>query len=164
MAHILITASDADVRAVIAEVVREAGHVVTEVGTLTTALDALLASGQPYIVLVDTYLDGDHMASAWLLTLASEGFFSRHTFVLLSTDSVFRLPPVLRALRGKLVLAVVNMPFDVEDLLHAVERAAERLSPPAAEGAISGDMDSRVVPEEGEQNEPRREKRGQQDT
>jgi len=148
MAHVIITVSDADVRAVISEVVGEAGHVVTEVGTLTAALDTLLASGQPYIVLVDAYLDGDHMASAWLLTLASEGFFSRHTFLLLSTDSVFRLPPVLRVMRGKLALAVVNMPFDVEDLLHAVERA-------------TGEMERRVVPGEGEQNEPRREQRGQ---
>lgn len=151
MAHVLITASDADVRAVIGEVVGEAGHVVTEVGTLTAALDTLLASGQPYIVLVDAYLDGDHMASAWLLTLASEGFFSRHTFLLLSTDSVFRLPPVLRVLRGKLALAVVNMPFDVEDLLHAVER-------------VAGEMEHRVAPGEGEQNEPGREQRGQQGT
>src|SRR5690242_15748181 len=46
MAHVLITASDVDVRAIIGEVVREAGHVVTEVGTLTAALDALLASGK----------------------------------------------------------------------------------------------------------------------
>src|SRR5579859_4945720 len=148
MAHVLIAVSDAEVRAVIGEVVSEAGHTVTEAGTLTVALDALMASEQLYIVLLDTYLDGNYTMSGLLLEMAYEGFLYRHIFVLLSTNGVFRLPPSLQVLRGKLALAVVSMPFDVDDLLHAVERAAEQsqsgsgesgrkaVSPPSSDGRL----------------------------
>ena len=174
MTQVLIAENDADVRTVIAEVVREAGYTVTEVGTPNAALHALLASGQPHVVLLDTHLDGerlapelppldgDVLASVLLLEMAYEGALHRHTFVLLTTDSVFRLPPALKRLRTKLALPVVSMPFAVEGLLHAVGRAAERLSSQAAAEPEPRETARSMSPEGGEQSGPGSAERAQQ--
>lgn len=136
MANVLIAESDADVRDVISELVRGVGHAVTAVKTLSAAMETLMDSPDPYIVLLDTRLDGDYLAAVVLLELAHGGPLYRHAFVLLSTEDVFRLPSSLQLLRGVLSLPVVSMPFDVDDLLHELDRAAERLRPLASRAAL----------------------------
>jgi len=139
LAHVLVVEQDADVRSLIAEVVREAGYSVTEVSTLPAALHALLVSDQPQVVVLDMQmpddfltsgvmpLTGEFQPSELLVVMADEGVLHGHTFVLLTSDSLFWLPPSLLRLRSKMALSVVTMPIDVDDLLHAVKQAAERL-------------------------------------
>ena len=135
MANVLIAEGDLDVRALVEELLCEAGHTVVLAGTLAEASTALLVDADTYVVLLDSYLDGDYLAAVMLLRLAYEGTLYRHTFILLSTDGVFRLPQSLQLLRGLLSLPVVVMPFDVDTLLREVERAATRRLPaPPAEG------------------------------
>ncbi len=128
MANVLIAESDTDLRTLLDMLVLEAGHSVTTVTTEEAAMATLLHSVDSYVVLLDSHLGGDHLAAVALLELAHQGALLRPAFVLLSTDSMFRLPPSLQLLRGLLALPVVDMPFAADDLLHEVEWAEERLS------------------------------------
>lgn len=131
----LIVEDDDDIRAVLREILEGAGYAVQEAADGITALDALLASPERRLVMLDNLLPG--MDGIRLLTLlegerAADGSAAgsqpalRHVYVFI-TASPQKITPEQAERLACLGAPVVAKPFDLATLNAAIERAAQRL-------------------------------------
>jgi two-component system chemotaxis response regulator CheY len=113
-------------RAVLRDVLEFAGHEVAEAPDGAVALEYLQANHEPAVVLLDREMprcDGVQFLRA---VAADPVLASRHRYVVMTGDSA-NLPDDVRHL---LAVPVVLKFFDCDDLLAAVEVAAESLTAP----------------------------------
>jgi CheY-like chemotaxis protein len=150
MAPMLVIEDSDDMRAIMRTLLEDAGYAVQEAMDGEQALALLRTAPQPLAVLLDLVLRGDdartltdpHLRAITTGTpLASsspgmllrhsqaDAVLARHCYVTVTALPQTQLAPGLRALLDATCLATVTKPFDIDDLLDAVRRAQQHLTP-----------------------------------
>lgn len=126
MARVLLVANDTDIRETISCVLEEEGHDVTAIAEASRARILLRTIHHPLVVLLCQHPDVmDTLELLADVIQDDDGRFNRHSYRLLSTQ-----PQRAREMCKRLCawpIPVMAMPFDIDELLCAVEEDARRL-------------------------------------
>lgn len=123
--RVLIVDDDAAIRATLRALLEEEGYAVAEACDGLTALEAMRSSpgGVVLLDLMMPVLDG---ASVLRAVATEDDLADAYVFVLVTAATNTR-SPALRELLARLAVPVVHKPFELEELLAVVERAAARV-------------------------------------
>lgn len=127
MTHVLMVDDDDELRSVMRMVLEDAGHTMLEATDGAQAEGLLRAAGQPLVVLLDLALPHTR-DGAILRAIQAEPELARHCYVAVTALTIPRLTPELRHLLAAVCFEVVAKPFDVDDVLEAVQRADRQLA------------------------------------
>ena len=120
MVAVLLVEDDKDIRESIAEVLETEGHAVLQMSTARAALVSLEYPDSPNLVLLDLRMPGMDGLS-FLDALQARPDRDRFRVILMSAD---RSVGDLEGAPG--VVAVLEKPFETEDLLELLDRHASR--------------------------------------
>jgi CheY-like chemotaxis protein len=136
MAHVLVVDDDAEVRKLLAWMLTDAGHEVQTARDGLEAIDCLLISPHPWVVLLDVMMP--RMSGEAVVRLVAEGApeLTRHAFILVSAIAS-SLPPDLLQLLRWLDIPVIGKPFEIDTLIDAVETAAASSFVPVHAGEVT---------------------------
>lgn len=124
--RVCIVEDDQDIQEALRLLFEELDGIIEEAADGEAALDLLRAQPQPRVLLLDRVmprLDGVGVLRA----LAQAPDLQRRTAVILMTARHEPPDAHLAELLGALGVEIITKPFDVEDVLHSVERAWQRL-------------------------------------
>jgi CheY-like chemotaxis protein len=131
MARILIVDDDADIRTTMRMMLEEiGGHTVLEAEDGESGLQALRASEEPLVVLLDLLMPGLDGVDVLRAAAEDENLARRHAFVLVTVSRRARSREFLASLMTSVL--VVPKPFDMTVLLDTVMQAEHRLHAPEA--------------------------------
>jgi CheY-like chemotaxis protein len=116
-------------------VLEDAGYTMLQAPDGTQTVDLLRAAARPLVVLLDLALPRA-CEGAILRAIQAEPALARHCYVAVTALATFRLTPQVRNLVNTTCSEVVAKPFDIDDLLAAVQRADQRLA--AQSGRLVG--------------------------
>lgn len=135
MTDVLIVDDDEPIRTALCLLLDDAGFVCQQAANGADALCLLRASTEALVVLLDLMmprLSGQEVLAA---VAADSQLAGHHAFILLTAAST-TLSLALVHLLHQLDVPVIGKPFDIEQLVETVRRAADRLAqdrpPPAA--------------------------------
>ena|SRR5258706_4305858 len=125
--HVLVVDDDNATRVALRLVLEDAGYIVQEASDGLLAMDVLLASPYPLVVVLDLMMP--RMSGTEILELFANDpvWAQRHAFLLLT--AAFDVPPPqrFRAMLQQLATPLVRKPFNLDELLDLVAAAAARL-------------------------------------
>ncbi len=125
--HVLVVDDDTDIRGTLRVALEDAGYTVHEAPDGLSAMDLLLTSPSPLVVLLDLMMP--RMTGSEILELFANDFVwaRRHAFIVLTAaagrSGVAQLQPLLQQLASPLL----PKPYDLDALLAAVHAAEQRL-------------------------------------
>lgn len=125
--HVLVVDDDSAIRAALRTLLEDAKYVVHEAPDGLRAMDMLLASPYPLVVLLDLMMP--NMAGSEVLELFANDpqLAGRHVFILV-TAAFERGPSAhVQPLLQQLGVPLLHKPFDITRLLELVAAAATRL-------------------------------------
>jgi CheY-like chemotaxis protein len=127
MAHVLVADDSPTYRQIVRPLLIGAGHEVSEASDGEAALDALHASEESLVVLLDLVMP--KLGGIGVLTAveASPKLVSRHRFVLVTAHPQAIPPQAVAELLDELDVPVLSKPCPTETLLQAVEVAERKL-------------------------------------
>jgi DNA-binding NtrC family response regulator len=125
---VLLIEDDEDVRLVLRNILEEAGYRVADAATPREAQAYLQRDTTPPSVALLDYRFPSGRAGALLRAIADNDALSRHCVVLLPDIRISYFPPDEQRLIAAHCIDVVYKPFDIEDVLTAVTRAAKLLA------------------------------------
>ncbi|HEV8189944.1 MAG TPA: response regulator [Ktedonobacterales bacterium] len=126
-ASVLVVDDDEDVRATLRMLLEGEGYAVAEAVRVADALAYLRTAPANHVVLLDFLLPPVN-ADVLLLAVEAEACLRRHRLVLMSASPTTRYCAEAQRLIAALCSEVVLKPFDVADVLAAVERAEAQVS------------------------------------
>jgi two-component system, response regulator, stage 0 sporulation protein F len=122
--HVLIVDDEPEIRAPLRMLFEDAGYAVYEASDGLDAVELLVSSTTPLIVLLDLKMRGMSGYELLYLLAGKPAWAARHTFLVVTAvsglDGLDDVMPLLQ----RLSIHVVSKPFDIDDILAAV--AAER--------------------------------------
>lgn len=123
---VLVVEDDQDIREVMVEYLQDAGYTVYEAPDGRPALERLRSHPEGLVVLLDLMMPG--MDGYALLQAVGEEspLATRHAYILVSATSR-TLPLKVAAILKQLNVKSVPKPFDLDELLAAVQKAASTL-------------------------------------
>jgi CheY-like chemotaxis protein len=130
--HVLVVDDDRDIRGTLRVALEDAGYTVHEAPDGLSAMDLLLTSPSPLVVLLDLMMP--RMTGSEILELFANDvvWARRHAFIVLTAaadrSGVAQLQPLLQQLASPLL----TKPYDLDALLEAVHAAEQRLVARAA--------------------------------
>src|SRR5262249_22724748 len=107
-------------------VLEDAGYSVAEAVDGLDALDALYSSVEPLVVLLDIMMPRLSGAGVLGVVAEDERLATRNAYVIVSANT-YPFPKPFTMMVERLGVAVVSKPFDIDDLLSTVARAAYHL-------------------------------------
>jgi CheY-like chemotaxis protein len=125
-APVLVVDDDEDIRETLRIVLEDAQYPVAEAASSAEALDYLRGARSPHVVLLD-FLMPEENAGVLLRALRHEATLRRHRYILIPALPVRTFPKEDQRLIAKLCTEVVEKPFNVDNLLRAVDEAAAHL-------------------------------------
>lgn len=130
-AQILIADDEPAIRQSLRLVLEDEGYPVLEAANGAAALDLLLTSPVPLVVLLDMRMPGLSGLEVLLRASADPARMARHAIAIVSASPFIagRPDPVLSALLARYSIAVLQKPFDLDALLALVARLWERVQP-----------------------------------
>lgn len=125
--HVLVVDDESVIRNVVRLALEDAGYVVHEAPDGQIAMELLMLSPQPLVLVLDLMMP--RMSGTEVLEfLANEPVWAqRHTIVVLTAMGKWLTSKHLQPLFKHLAIALVAKPFDIEELLEAVAESAGRL-------------------------------------
>lgn len=141
MTQALVVEDDQAIRDVLVSALEDVGYAVTQAEDGEEALHVLQGCAEPYVVLLDLVMprmSGIEVLQA-VVTAAQAGAhdpdLTRHAYVLVTANREL-LPAPLTRLMMPLSVAIVDKPFELDDLLDTVQTAARRVHLTAESGDI----------------------------
>lgn len=132
MARVLIVDDAQVIRDMLQTLLEGEGYTVAGEGDGDRARDAIQASSDPLVVLLDLYLRGFAENPVLRAVEADPPLAARHRFIVMTAGQEDRAAAAMAPL-GASLSGLLLKPFDLRDLLAAVARCAGELS--AGEGA-----------------------------
>jgi CheY-like chemotaxis protein len=126
-APVLVVDDDADIRETLRTLLEDVPYLVNTAASSAEALAYLRAASSPHVVLLDFLLAGAN-AGALLRAVLHEATLRRHRYILIPASPVKTFPKEDQRLIAKLCTEVVQKPFDIDDMLRAVDHAAGQLT------------------------------------
>lgn len=126
MMRVLIVDDDQSIRETLRVVLEDAGYDVVEAADGMAALDVLRASKDSLVVLLDLMMPKLDGAAVLGAVAADRKLVKRHGYVMM-TASHLTLNLAFANLLTNLMVPVLHKPFELDDVLAAVERVADRL-------------------------------------
>jgi CheY-like chemotaxis protein len=126
VAGILIVDDDEDIRQALAEALTDVGYAVLTAPNGQIALERLRPQRTGWVVLLDLMMpvmDG----LTFLQTVATEPALAMHHGYILMSATIKTLPRAAAERLRHLRVSSLGKPFDLEEMLLAVEKAARRL-------------------------------------
>jgi CheY-like chemotaxis protein len=130
-AHVLIVDDDTLTREVLVDLLTEAGYTVYQASGGKPALDLIRTHSESLVVVLDLMMPGVDGLMVLEALAAASPLAARHACILMTAVRK-TLPRRLVNLITQLQVAVVPKPFDMDEMLATVERAAARLPKPSA--------------------------------
>ncbi len=123
MARIIVVTKDPDVRIVLDVFLHVMEHVVLSIAEAAHALPALQIGKYPAVVIIHapTPADDGFELLRWAASDPS-GCLARHSYIVL-TDGASSMTSAAAARVARLGAQVIELPFDLEEMARAVERA-----------------------------------------
>lgn len=126
MPQVCIVEDDPDIRATLRLLLDDAGYTHCEATDGQAALDTLLGSQEPLVVLLDLMLPVLSGTAVLEALAANPAAGARHAYILLTAlRDVFT--PEMIAIMGRLTVSLVQKPFDIDEVINAVDRASAQL-------------------------------------
>jgi CheY-like chemotaxis protein len=137
MAEVLVVDDDEEIRETLRWVLEDEGHTVHEAADGVGALAILRASAQPLVVLLDLMMPRLNGEGVLRAVDADAALRDQHSVVLVTAKGK-SVPAQIAWLLHDLRAPIIPKPFDLDDLLRAVDRAARRLErqPPVTSGEV----------------------------
>lgn len=132
--RVLVVDDDQAIRDALRLALEEEGYTVAEAADGVIALDMLRASDERQVVLLDFRMPRMN-GGAVLTAVESDVQLARRDAFILITANLATLPLSVATLLLRLDVPVISKPFDMDELLDAVEAAARRLFHADAESA-----------------------------
>lgn len=125
-ATVLVVDDNQDIRETVRLTLEDEGYTVLEAADGLAALDALRESSVPLVVLLDHIMPGMDGVTILDEIGRDEQLARRHAYLMMTADSTVRTPEIVTP-SIELAVPLVSKPFDIDDLLDAVARAADSL-------------------------------------
>lgn len=126
--HVLVADDDADIRHSVRLLLEDSGYRVTEVGDGLTALDRIRADPDPMVVVLDLMMPRLN-GSGVLDVISADRHLMARLRIVIMTAAQRTQPLFLSHQRTALRIRVIWKPFDLDDMLAAVDAAAAQLPP-----------------------------------
>jgi DNA-binding NtrC family response regulator len=126
--QVLVVDDDTEIRRSIRWLLEDAGYRISEAENGLVALDRIRADHDPMVVLLDLMMpkvDGTGVVGI----IAGDRHLSARLRVVIMTAGQRTLPIAFVELLSTLRIPIIQKPFDLDDLLEAVRRAADQLPP-----------------------------------
>jgi CheY-like chemotaxis protein len=127
VARALVAEDDRPIRETLRWALEEAGYEVCEAGDGLAALDALRASPQGMVVLLDLRMPRLDGAGVLRAVAGDCQLSSRHAYILMTAE-LYQPTASFAQLLATLNVAVMRKPFDLDELLDTLEHATGRLT------------------------------------
>jgi CheY-like chemotaxis protein len=145
VAHVLIVDDELHIREALRMLLEDAGHTVRMAPDGAAALQALRASQQPEVVLLDLLMPGMDGLEMLHQVIAEPRLASQNGYILMTADSQ-RLLRSAADVFNRLPVTVVRKPFDADDVLETVAAVAERLGGTGAATSALGQQSQGTGP------------------
>jgi len=123
---VLVGEDDQDIRALIVEYLQSAGYTVYEAPDGKPALERLRTHPKGLVVLLDLMMPGIDGYAVLQAVAHEPSLATKHAYILVSATSK-TLPLKIAAILKQLHVTSVPKPFDLDELLAAVQKAASIL-------------------------------------
>jgi CheY-like chemotaxis protein len=127
VARALVVEDDRPIRETLRWALEDAGYEVAEAADGLAALDALRASAQAMVVLLDLRMPRLDGAGVLRAVANDRQLASRHAYILMTAD-LYQPTPAFAQLLAALKVSVMRKPFDLDELLDLLEHATGRLT------------------------------------
>lgn len=124
---VFVVEDDDATREVLVDLLTEAGYAVFEAPDGKPALERLRTHPTGLVVLLDFWMPGMNGFAVLQAIAAEPPLATRHAYLLLSATGRWPSPEVLHLLK-QLQIPSLSKPFDSDELLAAVHKAASRLA------------------------------------
>jgi CheY-like chemotaxis protein len=126
---VLIVDDDVDIRQTVRFLLEDTGYTVYEAPEGQPALEELSTHPRGMVVILDWNMPGMDGEALLHAVTANRALANRNAYILLSAyvSAKRALPPAFTTLLTQVDAQVLAKPFEVDDLLTAVERAATHL-------------------------------------
>jgi CheY-like chemotaxis protein len=125
--HVLVVDDESVIRTAVRTALEDASYVVHEAADGDFAMDLLLLSPHPMVVVLDLMMPRMSGTQVLELLAVEPVWARRNTVVVLTAMGQWLTSKRLRPLQEQFAFLVIAKPFDVEELLVAVADAARRL-------------------------------------
>ena len=125
-AGVLVVEDDDATREVLVDLLTDGGYTVYEAPDGKPALERLRAHPEGLVVLLDWMMPGIDGLAVLQAVAAESPLARRHRYILMSATGRW-LPPEMARLLEQLNVSSVPKPFDIDEMLAAVEQAASFL-------------------------------------
>ena len=129
-ADVLIVEDDETTREVLAEFLLTEGYTIYQAPDGRPVLERLRTHPVGLVVLLDLMMPGMDGYAVLQAVAAEPPLATRHAYILM-TATAKTLPPNVIALLKQLKISALSKPFDLDELLAAVQKAATRLREPS---------------------------------
>ncbi len=134
-ATVLVVDDNQDIRETVRLALEDEGYTVLEAGDGMTALETLKESPSRLVVLLDHIMPGiDGIATLDLIGRDTQ-LAQRHAYLMMTASNAVGTPEIVTP-EAEVEVPLVAKPFDIDDLLDAVARAAASLQPSTTRRAV----------------------------
>jgi len=127
MKHVLVIDDDVQTRQYLAALLSDEGYSVQEVGDGHEGLAFLRETPDSYVVLLDYLMPNFNGFDVLRTAYSAPAMFQRHSFIIMTSMAGRIVPGELAVFMTRLDIPLLHKPFDVDELLQAVDDSWQRL-------------------------------------
>jgi CheY-like chemotaxis protein len=127
MKHVLVIDDDAETRHYLAALLADEDYIVQVVGDGHEGLAYLRSAPYSYVVLLDYLMPNFNGFDVLMAAHSEPAMFQRHQFIIMTSLAGPIVPTELAIFMTRLDIPLLHKPFDVDEMLEAVDDCWHRL-------------------------------------
>jgi CheY-like chemotaxis protein len=128
MKHVLVIDDEVQTRHYLAALLSDEGYTVQEVGDGHEGLAFLRGAPYSYVVLLDYLMPNFNGFDVLNVAYGEPGMFEHHSFIMMTSLAGRIVPVELAIFMTRLDIPLLHKPFDVDEVLQAVDDSWQRLA------------------------------------